>query len=437
MKIFFFLIFLVSFSLEIPFEFYKSLLFSEFIKNENKTNNRTDILNPDDPEMLGKAAVTIIMELINKIIDEPDNNMSEGCKNFLKGIDDSKNYSEASNDTIRDTKFKSREAIIKVILDSSKSRNELSYYRNCINENLTYLQYNTLINNYGYFIIIVSTKNLYFYKAQQRSESKLDYEDHFYLKGYCVPTSKDCNRDDYKELVENINKKFNYFFYPENSTVEVLLVSEHNNIENLELSIIFLVIFCLLISLVLFEYPIFLLLKIFFQKEKNVEINKDEDNDKLIKKDKKNNKYILPKWLMNYHNCFSINKNLDELYNFSTNSTSVNNYSGLMEIRGLNAISMDFTILGFTFITIFNSPLKLTGISQTFLLLNHLLYSFIFIGIRFSPRIILSCSGYTLMYKYLCYLDKYNSNFSIIKFASYQSHKFCLFIVFFFSLDIA
>ena len=107
----------------------------------------------------------------------------------------------------------------------------------------------------------------------------------------------------------------------------------------------------------------------------------------------------------------------------------MNNYSGLTEIRGLTSISMLFTILGFTFLGVFNCPVKSTGIYQIRNLLRHYLYLFVFIGLRFSPRILISCNGYTLMYKYLCYIDKYIENFSVFKFIIYQSYKYFLLII--------
>ena len=63
--------------------------------------------------------------------------------------------------------------------------------------------------------------------------------------------------------------------------------------------------------------------------------------------------------------------------------------------------------------------------------LNYFLFPLFFIGLRFSPRIIFSCSGYTLSFKYVSYIQKNPSFVGILKFIFYQIHKYFLLIVWF------
>ena len=66
---------------------------------------------------------------------------------------------------------------------------------------------------------------------------------------------------------------------------------------------------------------------------------------------------------------------------------------------------------------------------------SHLLGTIIMIGVRYSPRIIISCSGYTLIYKYISYLEKNIVNNSegifsaSLNFFISQLHKYFLLIL--------
>jgi hypothetical protein len=57
------------------------------------------------------------------------------------------------------------------------------------------------------------------------------------------------------------------------------------------------------------------------------------------------------------------------------------------------------------------------------------------IGVRYAPRIIISCSGYLLIYKYISYLDRNTINNSTkiwsssLTFILYQSHKYILLVL--------
>jgi hypothetical protein len=135
--------------------------------------------------------------------------------------------------------------------------------------------------------------------------------------------------------------------------------------------------------------------------------------------------------------CFDLLENAKELFNFSINSTEYNNDSGLNYIRGLIGFSTLFIVVGFTFIVAYNSPTKVSSPNQLsdFFKNNWLFYSIIMTGIRYSPRIIISCSGYLLAFKYVSYLDKnYIRNLDplfklTLKFLSFQIHKFILLIL--------
>jgi len=427
------LAFLIFLKISISICFIKeSFLSPQILKNvlgNSTTNNSQKILNENDPEMLGKLATHIIAKELNLSLSEKYN-ISNFCISYLNDIlNDTYEYINNFKNDIKDKKYTSREFAIKMMLDSSKTSYELTYYDSCLK--MSRLNYSGLINNYTYYVILIDFSN--------RTKTQIDYDESYHLYAFCVPNSgylnTSCKAEDYTKIFNVVNQKFNYSFFPK-KYIKTKSFTVNNQIkkdkivDNYILSIVIIFILLFWIFLVCARYPFFLLLKLFFRKKKIQKYSKNEgifedENDINI-----DNKYIIPKWLTKLNSCFYLSENFEELFNVKTNTASMNNYSGLTEIRGLTAISMFFTILGFTFLGVFNCPIKSTGIYQIRTLLNHSLYLFIFIGLRFSPRIIISCNGYTLMYKYLCYIDKYIENFSAFKFVIYQSYKYFLLIFF-------
>lgn len=281
-----------------------------------------------------------------------------------------------------------------------------------------------------YFMLIIETNNIDYFGIKNVSSPKeyIDYEQTFFLYGICLPwendNEKNCTVEDYKTIVKGVNEDLNFFLFPSNAEPEIHLIEKDTS--KIIFGFILLGLLSLQVFLVIFNYPIFIILKKIFRKKK--EINNEDNVNESSYNEIHKNKYIIPKWLLKFNNIFSFSDNVEELFNIKSNSTEMNNYSGLSEIRGLNSLSIIFSELGFTFIVIYNSPLKLTGTEQIRKLFSHYLYIFFFIGLRYSPRIIISCSGYTLAYKYLSFIDKNLGNFSVIKFISYQFHKFLILI---------
>ena len=124
---------------------------------------------------------------------------------------------------------------------------------------------------------------------------------------------------------------------------------------------------------------------------------------------------------------FNIKKNGKELFNFSAHNTDSYNNTGLNYSKGLMGISIIFTILGQIYFILYNLPMKDFGQSHfyNFFELHQILF---FIGLRYSPRIIFSCSGFILTYKYLSFLSE-NKNSKIIYFFLRQTYKYILFVL--------
>ena len=76
----------------------------------------------------------------------------------------------------------------------------------------------------------------------------------------------------------------------------------------------------------------------------------------------------------------------------------------------------------------FNLPMKEFGQYQFYSLIKNPLYIFPFIGLRYSPRIIFSCTGFILAYKYLTYLKRGTGINYIFKFIFRQLYKYLILI---------
>ena len=89
---------------------------------------------------------------------------------------------------------------------------------------------------------------------------------------------------------------------------------------------------------------------------------------------------------------------------------------------------MILNIFGLNFLILANLLHRILGSYQIYYSINNFGYILPFIGLRYCPRIIFSCSGYTLIYKFLNFIE-HDSNFCFFKFLILQSYKFILLII--------
>ena len=161
----------------------------------------------------------------------------------------------------------------------------------------------------------------------------------------------------------------------------------------------------------------------------------DEDNDVIIKsnesskgKKTEENEFQLytPNWYKLFNDIFNFRQNLKELFNLS--DKNFNNNLGLSYTNALTGISMFLTIIGQTYFILYNLPIKIFGIWSFYNTIYFTLYIPLFIGLRYSPRIIFSCSGYTLAYKYLSFIAK-KPGYYFGKFILLQTYKYFILIL--------
>jgi hypothetical protein len=135
-----------------------------------------------------------------------------------------------------------------------------------------------------------------------------------------------------------------------------------------------------------------------------------------------NNNYLL------INDLFNLSKNLDELFDYDELKDK-----GILYIKGIVGVSILFTIIGQLFLIFLNLIMKDFGKYQFYNLLSSPFYVIIYIGLRYSPRVLFSCSGFTLAYKSLKFNEK-EPKYSLFKFFFRQLYKYFILILFVFFL---
>ena len=366
--------------------------------------------------------------------------------------------------------------LIKLLQDSSKHKNDLGTYDQCLFRRYKRTETDDReYHNSTYVVFILDKSNLTDPDTNQITYYKNDsyFDDVFYIRAFCLPQAiqkidtnrfyKKCSDEDYKQFIITINEDLgDSLGMRKVSELRAFSLDNFVSYDTNEKFIMFLksipVILCFIqVFIIIFRELIIHIITKFYEKrqysklkdinEDIKSINKnnknydDDDNDNDNDNDneddnsnkslKKNKKIKLPNWVKVYNKCFNFSLNFQELFNFSLNSTDINNDSGLTYIRGLRASSLFLLIVGLTFQVFMNSISKIFSRTLFYEFLKNIFYSLFFIGLRYSPRIILSCSGYTLTYKFLCYINKNFSFYYVIKFILYQIHKYIILISFF------
>ena len=318
---------------------------------------------------------------------------------------------------------------IKLIDDSSKNGNDLSTYHNCMTRkyNYNYTKLNTS------FILIKLDKTL---RSENNATSSLSYGLGRTMFGLCLPDM--CSESEYIQLVNITYGELTQITKQNKSDIlrlEILLMNYGNYTENygeylLNINYFKLIpFFYVLIHMIVIVFNIipFCIWKNCFKNNNgNRTGSLNEDNilpDDSVKfdfssltnslnsldKDKSTTNifdkiYNRKAFLRFKHDCY-FSHNFYELFNYNATISQLNNDSGITYIKGLRGLSMIFYIFGNTFFIIFNSPVAIYGKNNFQGLMSSPLYWIFYTGIRYAPRVLLSCSGYCLFYKLMNYLD--------------------------------
>ena len=332
--------------------------------------------------------------------------------------------------------------IQKYLFDTSRKKGDFLTFDNCISEiNETVYSDDYII--YPAFVVgIVNDPS-----NTKISKNSSFYSKYNYIQNFCFPfgfknqEEKDknnpmCTEKDYNGIIKFVLNLFNNV---DNVTVHSLYLYQDNKTPN-SLEYIYGVFGIIFLAIPLIIYITLAISKKIItkknkrndlinelveddEKRKNIKINESEIvKDNKIKRSKK---VVFPKWYIYLNELFDLIKNGKELFNFSLNNTNYNSVNGLTYIKGLIGLSIILTVFGQTFVVLMNLPMREYGIWDYYQIIGNILYFIIFIGYRYSPRILFSCSGYSLIYKYLCYIEQ-EQGLYFLKFVFIQSYKYIL-----------
>ena len=358
-------------------------------------------------------------------------NISEDCTNLIQNI-----FLNTENNTIWDeTVYK---YIRKFIFDSPINKGDFMAYDNCLNEDPINIKESKTNNSYQ--LIPVFVIGIIDEKEKYNFTETIFYEKYHYITNYCFPfgikkntTHNEinmCSDSDYNKMLKFL---FDQFSYNEDRKVSNILWHDIN-IKLEKKDYIIGILSIIIISIPIIIKICLMIIKYISRKrnKKSKKINKLLDGKNMTKfqsysenEFKTTKKSNLSKCQKLLDNCFSFYNNGKELFNFNLNNTNFNNINGITYIKGLIGISIIFNVFGLTFTVLMNLQMKDYGIWHFYRTNHSLLFVFLYIGYRYSPRVLLSCSGYTLVYKYLCFIEQ-EKGLYFLKFFFLQSYKYIL-----------
>jgi hypothetical protein len=303
-------------------------------------------------------------------------------------------------------------------------KNNFLTFDNCIQDYPIYKELNKTqnITQYTSFVISIIERN-------NLKRSYIDIEKSYTSYAVCLPQGtkeekKHCSDRDYTEFMSFFVRIISKISSNETFKVTSIPILDIDQYDydyrfyiNLALPLIIIVMFLIVI-----------LLRCRYGDHKN--FNKEiRTNVTIIQKNNQINKMKKKKPILYllFDDIFNYCKIAQNLINFKKESTNISNSQGLTYIKGLIGISFLLTFLGQIFFLLVNSLLRSFKPYEFFYSYYSFLYAFIFIGLRYSPRILFSCSGYTFSYKYINFIDK-EHHYYFLKFLFLQSYKYILFI---------
>ena len=388
--------------------------FGNIVEVIKKNTTVNDYLNLITGDLMGKVENVFMDEGLLK------NNFSKDCNYLIKNI-------YFSNYTYTTAFF-----LKKILIDSTKNKNDFLTYENCI-EKKDFPEIKDLnFTVQPVFVIgivddIIQKNNL---------KNSLLSEKYKYISSFCFPygiykedNKEMCSSEDYDKL---INVALQTFHNMNTSDIHTMKILSNEFFPREYVYCIISLIFIFLPLLIWILLSIYKEIKIrSYERENQLMqlIDSQDILDKNHKKDKLISKgYQFSKFYNYLQVFFNISKNVKELFNFTLNVTNFNNLNGITYIRGILGIAMILYILGQIVLVLFNFPSKSISQSNIYNTINNPFYALLFFSLRYAPRIILSCSGYILVYKFLCYIEQEQKKY-FIKFLFLQSYRFILLII--------
>ena len=234
-----------------------------------------------------------------------------------------------------------------------------------------------------------------------------------YLFAICAPHQKNgCSDSDYLEIAMKIFEKNLDQIKPTKEEVSLFSFENYTGeyqYHFLSFEQIPLYFIILHISFIIFKNIYFKFYQFLFsccKKEKN---DSESPSRKYTLRNRNNTKTnqlnIKTNYQKIFESVFSISKNIEILFS-KGNEDEVNNDIGISYIKGIKGLCMIFYLFGTLYFNLYNSPISQKNRSLFFNNLSHYSFSVFYFGMKYSTRILLSCSGFSLFYKMICYFDE-------------------------------
>ncbi len=305
---------------------------------------------------------------------------------------------------------------IKVMGDSTKNKNDIQKYEQCMHETYGNKLNETFTNELFiqqplFYIINIDT-------SYKDSITSVSYRASEYMFGLCFPKisyplytfeeEKIWAEENFRNLTILFSYHFGNLFHLEFddalNQVEIITVfnktiqNKYFNLrENKYLNLIpfIIVVFIIILISCIRLFPFFLV-KNFFISNQKLTIFQAQKNKTIYNKTKFNE----------FKKLLSVSHNMDELFSSKLGDSNLFYDSGLVYIKGIRGISLIFFIFGCLFYVLYNNSMCVFEKNSFIYIYKHIFYFIFFAGIRYAPRVLFSCSGYTLFYKFYCYLEE-------------------------------
>ena len=368
-------------------------------------------------QFIDKAIVEILkIDGIHNITDD----LSESCVNaFNETFFIIKDETKATDEekSIRSYFFK------KLLYDSSTNVNDLSSYTNCMERKHEYdfSNYTREVLNVNYLTVLVDYRD----KILDYYNNKINITT--YLVGLCF--IEKCTEEDSRKLIHklfigtNLTNESDVF----DRTKVYLLNNRDHNYDYIIFKYIPLYIIIFHLFMIIFHKY----LESFYKKIKEKYCGKrpkitisprlTNNEEELINNsnNSKTRKTVVAKRHINYKiyikALYDIEQNFEFLKKYE-NDNEIHNDTSLLYMNGIKGISMILFLFGSVYIDLFNSPITRQNISMFYDNISHLLFFVFYFGIKYAPKLLLCSSGFSLFYKFMCYLDnKFDIEKELIK----------------------
>ena len=398
--------------------------------------------NADDfVDMLVSLAQGAVIAFISQNEEVIKANFSSECLNLIN-FAFLGNYSFEGNNNISLSKNVSKRFVYKTIVDTTKSSNDLLTYDNCLKKPPILDDFNKEEKGFVPAFVIATIDNSVG-ENKKIFKNSTQIEDLYHVASICLPqgVKEGINSDKYLHCSDYeysliIRFIFNVLTNTSNTDISIISIKKNQKItEKISIWAIYLgklIPFYIILLPFILSFFLYICKNYIFIYENQNKIDRlleeENENKENIKKEEQNlEKKNNPKWVIFLDEFLNLSNNGRELFNFEETDTKCNNIRGLFYIGGLTGISIVLTILGQIYFILYNLPMKDFGPSNFYSLIKTPLYIFFFVGLRYSPRILFSCSGYTLSYKYLDFAN--NEEYYFIKFICRHFYKYLMLLL--------